>query len=267
VRTSIDLGVLTPLPFTIVGFALGVFLGFRNNTSYDRFWEGRRLWGELVNTCRTLTRDVLVLVDAATQVRPTARQRELVHATIAFVHTVRQHLRNEHEPAEYVELLPQDTRARIESARHRPVAVLDAIGQRVRQAWQAGAIDAYHVPVLVEDLQALTNELGGCERIRNTPIPTSYTTLTHRIVQIYVFGLPFGLVTTIGEFTPLVVAFTAYAFLGLDAIGDELENPFGTDPNDLPLAGLSRSIEINLKEMLDDPELPAPLEPVDRVLL
>lgn len=267
VRTAAELGVLTPLPFTIVGFALGVFLGFRNNTSYDRFWEGRRLWGELVNTARTTARDVLMLVDAATPARPTLRQRELVHATVAFVHTIRQHLRNQSVPAEYVELLPEDTRARIESARHRPVAVLDAIGQRVRAAWQAGAIDAYHVPVLVADLQDLTNQLGGCERIRNTPIPTSYTTLTHRIVQIYVFGLPFGLVTTIGEFTPLVVAFTAYAFLGLDAIGDELENPFGTDPNDLPLAALSRSIEINLKEMLDEAEVPAPLEPIDRVLL
>ncbi len=268
VRTAIELGVLTPLPFTLVGFALGIFLGFRNNTSYDRFWEGRRIWGELVNTTRTFARDVLMLVDATSQSsRPTTRQRELVHAVIGFVHAMRQHLREQHEPAEYAPFLPADIRARIESALHRPVAVLDAIGERVRTAWQGGAIDAYHVPVLVDDLQALTNQLGGCERIRNTPVPVSYTSLMHRIVAVYVFALPFGLVTTIGEFTPLVVLFTAYAFLGLDAIGDELENPFGLDANDLPLSALSRTIEINLREILGESELPRPLEPVDRVLL
>ena len=268
VRTAVDLSMQTALPFTIVGLALGVFLGFRNNTSYDRYWEGRRIWGELVNTARTIARDVRVLVDStAPGSRPTARQREIVYAVIAFAHAMRQHLRGQHDPAEYVAFLPEDTRARVESVRHRPVAILDALGQRLNDAWRAGAIDVFHVPVLAGSLSALTNQLGGCERIRNTPIPQSYTTLMHRIVSIYVFGLPFGLVSLMGEFTPLVIMFTAYAFLGMDAIGDELEDPFGTDPNDLPLAALSRAIEINLREQLGESELPAPLEPVDRLLL
>ena len=274
VRTPIELGVLTPLPFTIVGLALGIFLGFRNNTSYDRFWEGRRFWGELVNTTRSFARDVLVLVDAPAggpadegAARPTARQQEMIRAAIAFVHVFRQHLREQYEPAEYAGLLPESELARVQAAGHRPVAVLDVLGRMLHRAWQAGAIDAFHLPVLANSLTLFTNQLGGCERIRNTPIPTSYTTLMHRIVGVYVFGLPFGLVTSIGEYTPLVVLFTAYAFLGLDAIGDEIENPFGIDPNDLPLAALSRSIEINLREMLGERELPLPLAPRDDILL
>jgi putative membrane protein len=267
VRTPIELGVLTPLPFTIVGLALGVFLGFRNNTSYDRFWEGRRFWGELVNTARSFAREVLVLVDSGEERRPTTGQTEMVRTAIAFVHVFRQHLRAQYDPSEYESLLPETERARVASAHHRPLAVLDALGSMLQRAWRAGRVDPFHVPVLENSLTLFTNQLGGCERIRNTPIPMSYTTLMHRIVGVYVFGLPFGLVTSIGEFTPLVVLFTAYAFLGLDAIGDELENPFGTDPNDLPLTALSRSIEIDLLAMLGETDLPLPLAPRDDILL
>jgi len=268
VRTSIELGVLTPLPFTVVGLALGIFLGFRNNTSYDRFWEGRRLWGELVNATRSFARQVLVLVDAGeSTVRPTALQREMIHATAAFAVAFRQHLRAEDDPAEYAHLVPATLQQRLTTGAHRPNAMLVGLGEMVRGAWQQGRVDPLHVPMLEHSLGMLTNVLGGCERIRSTPIPTSYTSLIHRIVAVYVLGLPFGFVTTIGEFTPLVVLFTAYAFLGLDAIGDELENPFGTDPNDLPLASLARSIEINLREMLGETDLPPPLQPQDRVLL
>jgi putative membrane protein len=257
--------VLTPLPFSLVGVALGIFLGFRNNASYDRFWEGRRLWGELVNSSRSFTRQVLTLVEP--EAAAPRRRQALVHAAAAFAHALRDHLRGEPLGAEARALLEPEDDAALTTARHAPLAILTRLGESLAQARRAGAIDPLHVPVLEGSLTALTGVLGGCERIRNTPLPASYTVLIHRIVAVYVFTLPFGILDGIGPFTPIVVGFIAYALLGLDAIGDELENPFGTDANDLPLSSLCRTIEINLREALGEPELPPPLPPRDGVAL
>ncbi len=112
----------------------------------------------------------------------------------------------------------------------------------------------------------ITGIQGACERIKSTPIPASYTVLIHRIVALYCLGLPFGIVTSVGALTPVVVAIVAYAFYGLDAVGSEIENPFGHDPNDLPLTALSRMIEVNLRQGLGEDELPPLLEPVDGIL-
>ena len=107
----------------------------------------------------------------------------------------------------------------------------------------------------------MTSAAASCERIRNTPIPFSYTLLLHRTAYIYCFLLPFGLVDSIGFMTPFVVAIVAYTFFGLDALGDEIEEPFGMESNDLPLDALCRAIEIDMRESLHDPKLPAQLEP------
>jgi ion channel-forming bestrophin family protein len=123
-----------------------------------------------------------------------------------------------------------------------------------------------HAPVLEASLTQLTDIQGGCERIKSTPIPFSYTALIHRIVALYCFGLPFGLTDTIKALTPIVVAIISYAFFGLDAVGDELEEPFGTDMNDLPLTALSTAIEINIRRRIGDTDLPAQPVPVNNVL-
>ena len=263
---------LTVVPFSLVAVALGIFLGFRNNTSYDRFWEGRKLWGQLVNTTRSFTRQVQVLVGPhheALGVTPDAAaiHRELVHRVIAYVHALRQHLRDEDDPAELARLLPAAELDALRGQHNRPIAILSTLGARLRDLWCQGHVDPLHVPVLEQTLVVLTDIQGGCERIKSTPIPSSYTVLIHRIVAIYVFALPFGLVDTIGVLTPLVVAFIGYAFFGLDAVGEEIEDPFGTDVNDLPLTTLSRMIEINLRQALGETELPEPVRPVDGVLL
>jgi len=115
-------------------------------------------------------------------------------------------------------------------------------------------------------LSALTAAAASCERIKNTPIPYSYTLLLHRTAYIYCFLLPFGLVDSIGFMTPFVVAIVAYTFFGLDALGDELEEPFGLEPNDLPLDAMCRAIEIDLLSALRAEEVPPPLAPVDYCL-
>ncbi|MEX1367686.1 MAG: bestrophin family ion channel [Nannocystaceae bacterium] len=262
---------LTTIPFSLVAVALGIFLGFRNNTSYDRFWEGRKLWGRLVNTTRSLARQVQIMVGPQRE-RPgvgpeqAAVHRELVYRVIAYVHALRLHLRDEDRLQELAGLLPDDEREALRTELNRPLAVLRELGGRLRDLWQQDRIHPLHLPALEGSLTALTDIQGACERIKSTPIPSSYTVLIHRIVALYTFTLPFGIVETVGAATPVVVAIIAYAFFGLDAVGEEIEEPFGTDVNDLPLSTLSRMLEINLRQTLGEQEVPPVLQPVDGVL-
>lgn len=255
---------LTPLPFTLIGLALSIFLGFRNNTSYDRFWEGRKLWGQLVNTSRTFTRQVFTLIVDSPQ-RDELR-RELVHAMVGYVHVLRLHLREGDPLPELTRWLPLEQAESVALARNRPIALLHLLGMRLRELYDQGLIHAQHLPLLEGSLTTLTDVQGACERIRATPIPASYTVLMHRIVMLYCLGLPFGIVSTVGVGTPIVALIVAYAFYGLDAVGHEIEDPFGLDPNDLPLDAISRMIEVDLRQRLGERDLPPLLEPIDGVL-
>jgi putative membrane protein len=264
-RTTISL-----VPFTLIGLALSIFLGFRNNTSYDRFWEGRRLWGALVNVTRSFARRTSLYMAPAPGEDPAlaaALRSELVHRTVAYAHALRMHLRAGIDWDELATYLPVDELSALRAQRNVPVAILHGTAARLRDAYAKGRIHALHLPALEQSLTELTDIQGGCERIKNTPIPFSYTVLIHQLVAAYCFALPFGLVETLHGWTPIVVLLVAHAFLGLDAVGDEIEDPFGTDPNDLPLATLSRMIEVNLRQSLDESEVPELLQPVNRVLL
>lgn len=260
---------LTMTPFSLIGVALGIFLGFRNNSGYERFWEGRKLWGKLVNTTRSLTRQVMTLVDAKVE-GPAVNEyhRDFVHRIAAYVHALRFHLRGEsgryHELAR---LLPQDDLEAVANSSNPPIAMIHTMGEKLRDAWQRGWIDTYHLPIVESSLTLLADIQGGCERIKATPIPFSYTLLMHRIVAIYCFALPFGIVQQAHLWTPLVVLLVSYAFYGLDMIGDELEMPFGTDDNDLPLEQLSTMMEVNVRERLGETDLPPLRQPVNNVLL
>ena len=256
---------LTPLPFTLVGLALSIFLGFRNNTSYDRFWEGRKLWGRLVNVSRTLARLHLTVVrsgDRQDQAELDAWQKAQIYRQIAYVHALRQHLRGQSDDSELAPFLPAAELAALEPELNRPYAIAHAIGQAQVQALARGWIDPLHLPMLDADVADLLDIQGGCERIRAAPIPFAYTVLMHRIVAVYCLALPFGIVDQVHVYTPIVVGLISYAFFGLDAVGEEIEDPFGTDPNDLPLSALSRMIEVNLRQRLGETSLPALAEPV-----
>lgn len=259
---------LTLPPFQLVGLALGIFLGFRNNASFDRFWEGRKLWGQIVNSARTTTRLVLAMVGPAEvndAVR--ARHRELVYHVIAWVHALRHGLRRQDKLDELKPFLPQAEWEALRDETNRPNAIISHLSLMLRQDVERGWLDKLHHITIENELTALVNAQGGCERIKSTPIPYVYTVLLHQLVAVYCFALPFGLVHSIGNLTPFVVLLVAYAFFSLDAVGDELEDPFGEDPNDLPLATISRMIEVNLRERLREEEKPSLLKPVQNTLM
>ena len=272
---------LTTLPFTLVSLALAVVLGFRNNTGYDRFWEGRKLWGRLVNDARSFARLVLNVmgVEAVTARGPSVAkldqaaverlQHELVYLTIGYVHSLRLHLRQEiHDCSELAPFIPAAEFADLHTQHNVPLKILQLMSRNVERARRAGVLRNRDVHLLENMLTDVCDVQGGCERIKNTPIPWSYTVLIHSLVAAYCLALPFGLIATIKLATPIVVVLISYAFLGLDAVGDELEDPFGTDVNDLPLSTLSRMIEVNLRQMLGETDLPTFLQPdTDRIAM
>lgn len=265
---SIQAYTLTTTPFLLVGVALGIFLGFRNSASYDKFWEGRKLWGTLVNTARSLTRQICYLTDSKRDheiLQPF--QAMFVKRIIAFAHALRCHLRDQEPFEEIKKFLPADDYAAVVVAKHRPLIILQQLSRDLAIARDRRWLSEYNHPFLEAQLNEFSNILGGCERIKNTPIPFSYSVLIHRIVAAYCLSLPFGLVETTGVLTPIVVLMISYAFFELDAIGDEIESPFGLQPNDLALTAISRNIEINLLELINDADRPDAVKPVDDILI
>lgn len=263
---------LTTTPFSLIGLALSIVLGFRNGTCFDRFWEARQLWGRLINLSRSFTRQTLTLIDPGREADEGRRvdvertQRLLVLRCVAFAHALRMQLRGDADRETLVRLLGEEETAAITATTNVPFAVTMAMGERLALVRRRGWIDPLHAPILEQTLVDLTDVQGGCERIRNTPIPFAYSLLIHRIVGLYCLSLPFGIIDSVKGFTPLVVLLVAYAFFGLDAVGDEIEDPFGTDPHDLPLSAMTTTIERNLRERLGDADLPPPLRPVEGVL-
>ncbi|MBQ5942518.1 MULTISPECIES: bestrophin family protein [unclassified Massilia] len=261
---------LTTIPFTLIGLPVAIFLGFRNNSAYDRFWEGRKLWGELVLRSRNLARQCLGLIEGEGEARAShglgdVRVRMILRA-IAFVHALRDQLRQQALDPRVAGMLRAQEFAQAQHAANRPDYLMQRMGQDLRQCLAEKRIDPCLAASIDATLSAMTAAAASCERIKNTPVPFSYSLLLHRTAYMYCFLLPFGLVDTIGFMTPIVVAIVAYTFFGLDALGDELEEPFGTEPNDLPLDAMCRAIEIDLRSALGDEHLPPPLAAVDYCL-
>ncbi len=255
---------ITTVPFSLIGLALSIFLGFRNNACYDRWWEARKLWGALINQTRSFTRQCCTLLAGEPLGGKPAspEQEELVVRTVAFTHALRLHLRKQMDRIdELVPYLGQEEVDVLQRQANVPNAILHRTGQMLRDHWKAGRIETYHLEIFERSLERFSDIQGGCERIKNTPVPIAYTMLTHRIVGIYCLALPFGVIDQVGLYTPIVVAMVSFAFLGLDMVGSQIEDPFEEDPNDLPLMALCKVIEIDLKQRIGHPDVPDP-EPV-----
>lgn len=239
---------INPAAFTLFGITLAIFLGFRNNVSYDRFWEGRKLWGALLNDTRSLSRQSISLInDKEYEVK----RDEFINLLIALVYSLKHQLRNTDSEADLKRLLENNFAESLKEVRYKPIIILRELGNWIKKAKADGKIDSVTQLAFEDNLNKLSDIIGGCERIASTPIPYTYSVLLHRTVYIYCFMLPFGFVETLGWITPFIIVFIAYTFVALEAIADELEDPFGVQPNDLALDAMSEMIENTLLELND----------------
>ncbi len=189
-----------------------------------------------------------------------------MHHAIAFSYALAEHLKHNPPPPQLAQYLAAEDLAAILRSKNIPDAILRLIGRDCAALLRSGEISDIVFKAFDERLTAIAGIHAACERIDGTPLPFTYTLLLHRTAYLFCFLLPFGLVSTLGYATPVFCILLTYTFFGLDALGDELEEPFGEAQNALPLHALVRTIEINLLEASGEENLPAPLAPVDYIL-
>jgi putative membrane protein len=243
------MGRLSALPFTLIGLALSIFMSFRNSACYDRWWEGRKLWGQLIIASRSFARQTAIL---DTDVR-----EPLLSGLCGFAHGLAARLRDSDE---IVAIAPWIQAQDEEPTPPNPTdAVLAEVGAQCARLVADATISAIHYSVLEVQLSELSHVQAGCERIKATPLPFAYSLLLHRTALLFCLLLPFALAPTLGWWTPLLVVVVSYTFFGLDALGDQLEDPFGADDNDLPLDAMVRTIERELLFAMGRTDVPPPL--------
>jgi putative membrane protein len=237
---------LNPTPLTLFGFVLALFLGFRNSVSYDRFWEGRKLWGALLIDTRSLARQALTLPNVEMDNKLTT---DFIKLLISFTYALKHQLRGTDAEQDLKSRLNEEQFEMISTSRFKPVMIMKLMAEWVKNAKRDHKIDSIQQARFDENLDKLSDITGGCERIISTPIPYSYQVLLHRTVYLYCFLLPFGLVDSLQWLTPLIVVFIAYTFVAFEAIADEIEQPFGTEANALALNAMCITIESTLLEL------------------
>ena len=253
---------IVALPFSLIGIALSIFAGFRNSACYDRWWEGRKVFGQLLVDARSLARQSI----AARGPQDPDAARRAAFACIAFGHLLRHHLRGEALGADARVALDAAGLGGVASARNPPNMLLGAVSRDAFAAAAEGRLVPQVLQILEERIVSLSGVLAAAERLKGMPVPYTYSLMLHRTATLFCLLLPFGLAAAAGPWTPLVVLIVCYTFFGLDALGDELENPFGPGQNALPLSAMTRGIEIDIREMLGEATLPEPLGPVGYIL-
>ncbi|HKN04647.1 MAG TPA: bestrophin family ion channel, partial [Buttiauxella sp.] len=247
---------LTIAPFSILGVAIAIFLGFRNSVCYARFNEARTLWGQLAITQRSFLRETKSLLgDDEAQIKA------LVNLQVAFCHALRLALRKRPVEKSLQKYLTCDDLQWVLKSQAPCNRILLLMGDWLADKRKQGLISDVVWSSLNHHLNDLSAVAGGCERIANTPIPFAYTLILHRTVYLFCIMLPFALVTDLHYMTPFLSVFISYTFISLDTLAEELEEPFGTEDNDLPLDAICNSIERDLHDMDESEQLPEKLRP------
>lgn len=243
----------------IFGVALSLFLGFRNNAAYDRWWEARKLWGTMIGDVRNIGRHMHVFVGKGPD------RETILSCCVAFAHLHRGFLRGVDVHADIVGWVGEDKAAALIAQKNPADASLRFMADQINRMSERGAISGFGQMTIAQSLSSLALAQAGCERIRTTPLPFVYSLLVRRTTYLYCGLLPFALIDTANWFAPVFSAVVAYVFFGLQAVTNELEQPFRNLNNGLPLDAMCRTIEISVAEALDRPA-PDPLVPVDHVL-
>jgi putative membrane protein len=265
------------VPLALYGSAIGIIVGFRNNSAYARWWEARGLWGQIVNNSRSLARQVCTVVrcpeshSSSEQSDCRDLRRQIVHLQIAYVHALRQQLRGLDVILELRSRLSRSeladgALAQLDVQKNIALTIQKIMGDLLREAYTRGWVNALEWQAMDRNLDDLADAQGGAERIKNTPMPKQYDYFPMLFVRIYCMLLPVGMVESLGWFTPLGSTLVGFMFLALDKIGKDLEDPFDNKIFDVPLKAICTTIDINLRQLLDEKELPAPEVPVKGVL-
>ncbi len=232
--------------FSLLGVVLSILLSFRTTTAYDRWWEGRKQWGDLVNNCRNLA----VYVHSAFP-EDDKRSRHFMAVHISnFCIALKEHLRDGIKVEELIHVSGAEKEVYATKA-HLPLYISYQIAQCVQNVFKGGGILAEDHLNIKEHTQSLLNIAGACERIRKTPIPFSYNVYLKLFITLYAVCLPFALIPLFGYWSMLMVGFVFFAFLGLELMAEEIEEPFGLDCNDLPIGDIAHTIKNNVFELLE----------------
>jgi putative membrane protein len=260
------------VPLSLYGAAISIIVGFRNNYAYGRWWEARTLWGAIVNKSRNLAREVLTTMvpakagDIHEQAAVSQLQQKIVYYQIAFVHALRQQLRGLDPVAEIRAFVSEEECTELSKEQNVSLALQVKMGTMLREARGRGWINEWEWQAIDDNLNGLMDAQGGAERIKKTPMPKQYEFFPRLFVQIYCLMLPIGMVENLGWFTPLGSTIVGFMFIALDKIGRDLEDPFENDMYDVPLTAITKTIEINLRQLLGETSLPAPEAAIDGVL-
>jgi ion channel-forming bestrophin family protein len=260
------------IPLALYGAAIGLIVSFRNASTYNRWWEARILWGAIVNKSRTFARQVLNTMSApegsstAEQAEVAAVKRRLVLYQVAYVHALRQQLRGLDPVAEVARVVPGEDWSALAGEKNVALAIQRKMGEMLINARRREWLDEWQWQAIDRSLDGLMDAQGGAERIKNTPMPRQYDFASRLFVLVYCIVLPVNIVESLEWFTPLGSTVVGLMFLVLDKIGRDLEDPFDNSIYDVPMTAITTTIEINLRQLLGERELPEPVKAVNGVL-
>ncbi|SHK76036.1 putative membrane protein [Chitinophaga jiangningensis] len=229
----------------LLGFVISLLLVFRTNTAYDRWWEGRRQWGTLVNSSRNLALKIDAMLPAGNEAAK-AWFRAMIPN---FAFSLKNHLRKIYLPEE-MENLPGNVALAPDTNKHIPNQLAGMIMQKIMELHQAGQLSGDQLIILNTELASLTEVCGACERIKNTPIPFSYSVFIKKFIFFYIMTMPFGYVFSLGYLIIPMIVFIFFVLASLELIAEEIEDPFGKDANDLPTDTICNNIRMHVGEIL-----------------
>lgn len=256
IREHFEFPIVIP---TLLGTALAFFVGFNNNQAYDRWWEGRIIWGALVNESRTWARQCIQYIPYKEN---HALIRRFVLRHLAFINALRENLRSA-DQGTYRKYLTEDELNHIHKFTNKHSAILDLQAKALNEAYTSGLIDGFKFMQLNNSITVLCNEMGKSERIKNTVFPTTYSYYSKMFIWVLIASVTIVFSNTVGLWAILLGLFIGYVFLTIHSIGDTLLDPFVSMPTGVPLDQISRTIEINLLQMIEEPNIPEPVKSVN----
>lgn len=228
---------------------LSLLLVFRTNTAYEKFWEGRKLWGSLTNTTRNLTRTIWIVIQEQT---PQQRQKkqEAMKLVVAFAVATKLSLRYEPVNEEIAALISAEHYEQLKTMNHPPLEIAFWLGDYLQDQYEEGYLDSNQLTSLFKLLDGLVDILGACERILKTPIPLTYSIHLKQLLMLYCLALPFQVVKEAGWWSIIIVSLISFAIFGIEQIGIEIENPFGYGANNLPLDMMCNNLKKNTEDLM-----------------